>query len=132
MVARAALLAANLSEASFALSSSLIFMEVVSIFMRSPMGVFLMKESLISSRNVCLLRRLLMSASVMRDYVVAGSLKEGCLVWLASSTRSSSAWSITSSRSACSMLAGTSDYKESIEEIILLNIILFCIGFSRV
>ena len=58
MVARAALLAANLSEASFALSSSLIFMEVVSIFMRSPMGVFLMKESLISSRNVCLLRRL--------------------------------------------------------------------------
>ena len=131
VVARAAL-SANLSEASFALSSSLIFMEVVSIFMRSPRGVFLMKESLISSRNVCLLRRLLMSASVMRDYVVAGSLKEGCLVWLASSTRSSSAWSITSSRSACSMLAGTSDYKESIEEIILLNIILFCIGFSRV
>ena len=38
MVARAALLAANLSEASFALSSSLIFMEVVSIFMRSPNG----------------------------------------------------------------------------------------------
>ena len=131
-MARAALLAANLSEASFALSSSLIFMEVVSIFMRSPIGVLLMKESLNSSRKVCLLHRLLMSASVMRDCVVAGSLKGGCLVWLASSTRSSSAWSVTSSRSACSMLARTPDYKELIEEIILLNIILFCIGFSRV